>query len=78
MDDDDFWSNENIRRSMLEELRAPERLRAINEQLHLMLADFTRYKVERAQSIDSFWLPRPSPHGPERLAYEKRKPRRSS
>jgi hypothetical protein len=77
MDDDDFWSNEDIRHNMLQESRDPEKLRAINEQLHVMLADFTRYKVERAQSIDSFWLPRSSPHWPERLAYETREPRNS-
>lgn len=71
--DDDIGLDEDTRRKMLEELRDPEKLRVINEELRLMLADFTRYEVERARRIDSFWLPGPSPWWPDRLAYEPRK-----
>jgi hypothetical protein len=78
--DDDFWDNPEIQRKMLEELRDPEKLRAINELLELMLDDFRRWRaadrrkeVERARRIDSFWKPQPSPYWPERLVYERRK-----
>jgi hypothetical protein len=69
--DDDFWDNPDIQRKMREELRDPEKLRAINEELERMLADFARREVKRARRIDSFWLPEPSPYWPQRLAYER-------
>jgi hypothetical protein len=71
--DDDIELDEDTRRKMLEELRDPEKLRAICKELRRMTAKLTRAELELESHIDSFWLPAPSPWWPERLAYEPRK-----
>jgi hypothetical protein len=71
--DDDIELDEATRRELLEELRNPEKIRAICEGLRRMTAKLTSAELERATHIDSFWLPAPSPWWPERLANEPRK-----
>jgi small-conductance mechanosensitive channel len=73
--DDEFWDNEDTRRKMLEELRDPEKLRTIEEELRRQRIKDICDDLERSRHIDSFWLPSRSlsPWWPERLAYERRK-----
>ena len=71
--DDDIELDEATRRELLQELRNPEKMRAICEGLRRMTAKLTSAELERAKHIDSFWLPTTSPWWPERLAYEPRK-----
>ena len=67
--DDDIELDEKTWRKIQEELRDPETMRALCEGLQRRTA-----KLDRVlRRVDSYWLPEPSPHWPERLAYERRR-----